>query len=63
MQSKTWYYEKWGGRQASFSTRRYVKELYVPLVSLGKLLLGDLNESEKLFKIKSPLNNFEKSAS
>ena len=25
MQEKTWYYEKWVGRQASFSPSRYVK--------------------------------------
>ena len=27
MQEKTWYYEKWVGRQASFSPRPYVKQL------------------------------------
>ena len=25
MQEKTWYYEKWVGRQATFSPSRYVK--------------------------------------
>ena len=25
MQEKTWYYEKWGGRHASFPPRRSVK--------------------------------------
>ena len=29
MQEKTWYYEKWVGRQASFSPSRYVKELAI----------------------------------
>ena len=29
MQEKTWYYEKWVGRQAAFSPSRYVKKLAI----------------------------------
>ena len=32
MQEKTWYYEKWVGRQASFSPSRYVKVDYTSYI-------------------------------
>ena len=34
MQEKTWYYEKWVGRQASFSPSRYVKDVHEVLSPL-----------------------------
>ena len=32
MQEKTWYYEKWVGRQASFSPSQYVKALLISVL-------------------------------
>ena len=38
MQEKTWYYEKWVGRQATFSPSRYVKTfLFVVVDSWAKI--------------------------
>ena len=35
MQEKTWYYEKWGGRHASFHPRRSFNSRILPLPSTG----------------------------
>ena len=43
MQEETWYYEKWVGRQASFSPSPYVKDEFMPSELVGLSVLEKNN--------------------
>jgi hypothetical protein len=49
MQEKTWYYEKWVGRQAAFSPSRYVKSHMKILPSIANKILLEVKMSEPNF--------------